>query len=289
MTFFTRLALVLTILLGAMSSIGAAFAGGPEPNAIGFQPPATLTMERIAEFHNILLWLITVITVFVMVLMIYVMVRFREKANPNPSKTAHNTVIEVAWTVIPIVILLVIAIPSMKLLYFQDRAPEEEVEMTIKAIGKQWYWTYEYPDHGNFTFDATMTAKADIPEGLEHRYLLETDVEVVLPVETTIRILVTAGDVLHNFAVPAFGVKLDGVPGRINETWMKVPAEFAGEIFYGQCSELCGVGHSFMPIKVRMVSKEEYAEWVAWAQNEYARLDSPENRVSVANAAAAAQ
>ena len=289
MTFFTRLALMPTILLGAMSSIGAAFAGGPEPNAIGFQPPATLTMERIAEFHNILLWLITVITVFVMVLMIYVMVRFREKANPNPSKTAHNTVIEVAWTVIPIVILLVIAIPSMKLLYFQDRAPEEKVEMTIKAIGKQWYWTYEYPDHGNFTFDATMTAKADIPEGLEHRYLLETDVEVVLPVETTIRILVTAGDVLHNFAVPAFGVKLDGVPGRINETWMKVPAEFAGEIFYGQCSELCGVGHSFMPIKVRMVSKEEYAEWVAWAQNEYARLDSPENRVSVANAAAAAQ
>ncbi len=289
MTFFTRLALVLTILLGAMSSIGAAFAGGPEPNAIGFQPPATLTMERIAEFHNILLWLITVITVFVMVLMIYVMVRFREKANPNPSKTTHNTLIEVAWTVVPVVILLALAIPSLKLLYFQDRAPAEDVEMTIKAIGKQWYWTYEYPDHGNFTFDATMTAKADIPEGLEHRYLLETDVEVVLPVETTIRILVTAGDVLHNFAVPAFGVKLDGVPGRINETWMKVPAEFAGEIFYGQCSELCGVGHSFMPIKVRMVSKEEYAEWVAWAQNEYARLDSPENRVSVANAAVAAQ
>ena len=289
MTFFTRLALLPIIFLGAMSSIGAAFAGGPEPNAIGFQPPATPTMERIAEFPDILLWLITAISIFVLALMIYVMIRFREKANPTPSKTTHNTLIEVLWTVVPIVILVVIAVPSMKLLYFQDRAPEEEVEMTIKAIGKQWYWTYEYPDHGNFTFDAYMTAKEDIPEGLEHRYLLETDTEVVLPVDTTIRLLITGGDVIHNFAVPAFGVKLDGVPGRINETWMRVPAEFAGEVFYGQCSELCGIRHSFMPIKVRMVSKDEYAEWVKWAQEEYASLDSPENRVTVANATAAAQ
>ena len=169
--------------------------------------------EKIEDFHNLGLGIISAISVFVLALMLYVMVRFRESANPTPSRTVHNTLIEVLWTVIPILILVFIAVPSFRLLYFADRAPAEEVEMTIKAIGKQWYWSYEYPDHGNFTFDAIMVEEEELEPGQPR--LLATDNAVVLPVDTTIRILVTAGDVLHNFAMPAFGIKLDGVPGRM--------------------------------------------------------------------------
>jgi cytochrome c oxidase subunit 2 len=287
MTFVKRLAFLPALACLLLALAGTALAGGPEPRAIGFQPPATPTAEKIEDFHNLLLWIISAISVFVLALMLYVMVRFRESANPTPSRTVHNTLIEVLWTVIPILILVFIAVPSFRLLYFADRAPAEEVEMTIKAIGKQWYWSYEYPDHGNFTFDAIMLEEEELQPGQPR--LLATDNAVVLPVDTTIRILVTAGDVLHNFAMPAFGIKLDGVPGRINETWAYIPAEHAGETFYGQCSELCGVGHSYMPIMVKMVTKEEFAAWVEQAQEEFARVDSPENRTAVAASAAAAE
>ncbi|MDX1402375.1 MAG: cytochrome c oxidase subunit II transmembrane domain-containing protein, partial [Kiloniellales bacterium] len=216
MTFITRLASFLTPFLGALLAGGSAWAVRPEPNAIGLQPPASPTMVAINDFHNLLLWLITAISLFVLALMVYVMVRFREKANPNPTKTTHNVAVEVAWTVVPIIILVALAVPSLRLLYYTDRLPPDDVEMTIKAIGKQWYWSYEYPDFGNFTFDSVMTAKDDLPDDLKNQYLLETDTEVVLPVGVNIRVIVTAGDVLHNWAIPALGIKLDAVPGRLN-------------------------------------------------------------------------
>ena len=168
------------------------------------------------------------------------------------------------WTGVPVIILIVIAVPSFKLLYYQDRTPD--AEMTIKAIGHQWYWTYEYPDHGDITFDAIMLEDYELEEGQPR--LLETDTHVVVPVDTTIRVLVTADDVIHAWSVPSFGVKIDAVPGRLNETWMRIERE---GIYYGQCSELCGFYHGFMPITVEVVSKQAFAEWVGWAQEEYAR------------------
>ena len=282
MTLF-RKAAVLTAVSGLVLGLsGVALAGGPEPGAIGFQPPVTPVAQKMHDFHNFLLWIITAISVFVLGLLAYVMYRFAEKRNPTPTKTTHNTLIEVLWTTIPIIILVIIAIPSFQLLYFADRI--EDADMTIKAIGKQWYWTYEYPDHGGLTFDAIMVPDDEIEDGQIR--LLSTDNALVLPVDTNIRVLVTAGDVLHNFALPSFGIKMDGVPGRINETWAYVPAEYAGETFYGQCSELCGTGHSYMPIEVKMLSKAEFAEWVEKAKEEFAQIDQPGNRVELAVSAA---
>lgn len=255
---------------------GLAFAAGPRDGQLGFQAPVTPTMEEIVAFHDLLLVIITVIAVFVLLLMLYVMFRFSERRNPTPSKTTHNTVVEVVWTVVPIIILVVIAIPSFKLLYFADRV--ENPDLVVKAVGKQWYWSYEYPDNGNFTFDSYMLSDDELEEGQPR--LLAADNAMVLPVETNIEFLITAGDVLHNFAVPAFGIKLDGVPGRINRTWAFVPQEYAGETFYGQCSELCGTGHAYMPIMVKMVTKEEFAEWTAWAREEYAQVESPDLRLA---------
>lgn len=267
-------------------SVGAlptpALAGQPVPWQMGFQEAATPTMERISSFNDLLLVIIVAITIFVLGLLLYVMWRFNEKRNPNPSRTTHNTLIEVLWTVIPVIILVGIAVPSFKLLYFADRI--EEADMTIKAIGRQWYWSYEYPDHGNFTFDAYLVAEEDLQEGQVR--LLDTDNPVVLPVDTNIRVLVTASDVLHNFAMPSFGVKLDGVPGRINETWFRITRTGT---FYGQCSELCGTGHAYMPITIKAVTPEAFEDWVKQAQDEFAKVDEPvrdSDQVQIAETAA---
>ncbi|NCF79157.1 MAG: cytochrome c oxidase subunit II, partial [Alphaproteobacteria bacterium] len=219
----------------------------------------------ITDFNDFLLILMTAISVLVLGLMLYVIVRFNAKANPEPSKTTHNTLVEVIWTVVPIVILVVIAIPSFRLLYFQREIPQ--AEMTVKAVGYQWYWGYEYPDHGDFAFDSLMLT--DEERGDQPR-LLATDTAMVVPVDTTVRVIVTAADVLHAFAMPAFGLKMDAVPGRWNETWFK--AEKTGT-FYGQCSELCGIRHAFMPIRIKVVEKAEFAAWVEEAKNEYAEID----------------
>ena len=247
---------------------------------MGFDPAASPTMERITQFHDLLLVIITLITVFVLGLLLYAMYRFSERRNPTPTRTTHNTLIEVLWTAVPVVILVVIAIPSFKLLYYADRI--EDADMTLKAIGHQWYWSYEYPDDGNFTFDATMVATEDLQPGQNR--LLETDNYVVLPVNTKVRLLITASDVLHSFALPAMGVKLDAVPGRVNETWMEITREGT---FYGQCSEICGTGHSYMPIAIKAVSKEAYAEWVEKAKQEFARVDTPAAAERVAQSATA--
>lgn len=270
--------IALAMALFAVIGFGpAALADQPVAWGLGFQEAATPVMTAITGFHDILLYVIIAIAAFVLALMIYVSVRFNAKRNPVPSRTTHNTLIEVLWTAIPVIILLAITIPSLRLLYFSDRV--QDADMTIKVVGHQWYWSYEYPDDGGFAFDSLIVAEEDLEEGQPR--LLAVDEQVVVPVDTNIRILLTADDVLHSWAVPALGVKTDTVPGRINESWMRVERE---GVYYGQCSELCGVNHGFMPIAVRAVSKEAYAAWVAEAKEQYASALRPKRAVKVARA-----
>lgn len=259
-------------LAGAASFLSAtpvlAELGQPRPWQLGFQEAVTPIMHQITSFHDFLLILITVITLFVLALLIYVALRFNARTNPKPSRTTHNTTLEVLWTVVPIIILLVIAVPSFRLLFAQYDFPK--ADLTVKAIGNQWYWTYEYPDQDNMTFDAVLVEEADLKPGQPR--LLTTDNEVVVPVNKNVHVLITATDVLHNWTVPAFGVKVDAVPGRILRTWFR--AEKTGT-FYGQCSELCGARHAFMPITVRVVSDDEFASWLVEAKKKFASAPAP--------------
>ena len=270
---------VLASLVAACAAAGSALAATPEPWRLGFQAAASPVMERISEFHTLLFVIITLIVLLVLGMLVYVMIRFNEKSNPVPSKTTHHTVLEVIWTAIPVVILMVIAVPSFKLLYFMDRT--QDAEMTLKVIGHQWYWSYEYPDHGNFTFDSLMVPDDELKDGQPR--LLAVDNKVVLPVGTDIRILMTSDDVLHAWAVPAFGIKLDTVPGRINEAWVRIDREGT---YYGQCSELCGVNHAYMPVAVEAVSKEAFQAWVKTAKKEFARAATEATQVAETGTAA---
>ena len=241
-----------------------AYANQPKDWQLGFQEAASSTMRDIVNFHDkLLLPIIIAISVFVLFLMVYACIRFRASRNPNPSKTTHNVAVEVLWTLIPCLILIVMAVPSFKILYKQDTIPKADI--TVKAIGYQWYWGYEYPDE-NIIFDSYMIETKDLKENQPR--LLAVDNEVVVPVNKVVKVLITANDVLHAWALPSFGVKRDAVPGRINETWFK--AEKVGT-YYGQCSELCGIKHAFMPITVRVVSEEEYAEWLRGAKIKFAK------------------
>jgi len=267
MTAWRILAAPMALFCTLVASVSAhADHGMAHPWQLGLQEAVTPVAQQIAEFHNLLLVVIIAIAVFVTLLMLYVFVKFNAKANPTPKTTTHNTLLEVLWTAVPILILVVICIPSFKLLYFADSI--KDAEMTIKAVGNQWYWSYEYPDHGDFTFDAAMLDDDEREPGQPR--LLATDEAVVMPVNTNIRLLIAANDVLHAWAIPAFGVKLDAVPGRLGETWVRVEKEGT---YYGQCSELCGTGHGFMPIMVKVVSKEAFAAWVKMAKEEYAARD----------------
>ncbi|MBG6199283.1 cytochrome c oxidase subunit 2 [Labrenzia sp. EL_13] len=240
---------------------------------LGFQASVSDMMDDITWFNAFTLVIITVITLFVLALLVVCMVKFSSKANPVPSRTSHNTMIEVAWTVVPILILVVIAIPSFRLLYKQLDIPE--YDMTIKAIGYQWYWGYEYTDEGmgDLYFDSYMIADDDRQAVAEARgvslnevpRLLAVDYDLVVPVDTTVRLQVTAEDVIHAFAMPSMGLKIDAIPGRLNETWFRAREE---GVYYGQCSELCGVNHAFMPIALRVVSKEQYKTWATAAQED---------------------
>jgi len=241
-----------------------AIADQPKDWQLGFQDAASQSMYEIVSFHNtILLPIIIAISVFVLFLMAYACFRFRESRNPSPSKTTHNVAIEVLWTLIPCLILIVMAVPSFKILYSQDTIPKADV--TIKAIGYQWYWGYEYPDE-NIIFDSYMVEDKDLKQ--DQPRLLAVDNEVVVPVNKVVKVLITANDVLHAWALPAFGVKRDAVPGRVNETWFK--SDRVGT-FYGQCSELCGIKHAFMPITVKVVTDEEYKEWLNEAKDKFAK------------------
>jgi cytochrome c oxidase subunit 2 len=259
---------------GALVGCGTAFAelGQPAPWEYKLQEAATPVMEQITSFHNALVWVITLITLFVLGLLIAVVVKFNATANPIPSRTTHNTLIEVAWTLIPVLILVGIAIPSFKLLFEELDIPK--ADLTIKATGKQWYWSYAYPDNGKFEFDSLL-AQDKQPR------LLGVDNEMVVPVNKIVRIQTTGADVIHSFAMPAFGIKIDSIPGRLNETWFK--ATKLG-MFYGQCSELCGKDHAFMPIAIRVVSDQDFASWVETAKKKFA--SNPANALASAGAAA---
>ncbi|MDA0702333.1 MAG: cytochrome c oxidase subunit II [Proteobacteria bacterium] len=247
--------MVISAVLALLGVSTAWAAGQPAPWETGFQKAASPNMENIIAFNDWLIIVITAITVFVLVLLIYVFVRFNARANPTPSKVTHNTLIEVLWTGVPVIILVLIAIPSLKQLYYLDHI--ETPDMTLKAVGHQWYWTHVYTDYEDYEFDSIMVEDEDLEPGQPR--LLTTDAAIVLPVETNIRLLVTADDVLHSWAIPSFGVKQDAVPGRMNETWFRINEP---GMYYGQCSELCGVRHGFMPIMVKAVSKEDFDAWI---------------------------
>jgi len=254
---FAGLALLALTLLG-----GAAYAGlgQPSPWEWTLQESASPVMDQVIWFHNVLLWVISLITLFVLALLIIVMVKFNAKANPVPSRTTHNTLIEVLWTVVPVLILIAIAVPSFRLLFLQLNIPK--ADLTVKATGKQWYWTYSYPDNGPFEFDSLLVREKE-PR------LLGVDNEMVVPVNKVVRVITTGADVIHAFAVPSFGIKIDAIPGRINETWFQATKE---GIYYGQCSELCGKDHAFMPIAVRVVSDQAFTAWVEDAKKKYAAV-----------------
>lgn len=265
MAIFHRTLTGLFALVGLFIS-GPALAGmgQPSPWQLGFQEAATPIMRQIHDFHNYLNIIVVAIALFVLALMIIAMVRFNERRNPNPSRTSHNTLLEVVWTVVPIFILVAIAIPSFRLLFAQYDFPKADV--TITATGSQWYWTYEYPDEG-IRFDSIMVPEANLKPGQPR--LLTVDREVVVPVGANVVVGLKSNDVIHDWAVPSFGVKLDAVPGRLQQTWFRAEKE---GWFYGQCSELCGRNHAFMPIAVHVVSQDEYDSWVA--QNKSAAVET---------------
>ncbi len=266
---------ILLIIFSFFISV-AALADQPKDWQLGFQNPASDGMRDIVNFHNnLLLPIIIAISVFVLFLMLYACVRFRASANPNPSKRTHNVTVEILWTLIPCLILIVMAVPSFKILYKQDTIPK--ADLTIKAIGYQWYWGYEYPDE-NIIFDSYMVEEKDLRA--DQPRLLAVDNEVVVPVGKVIKVLITANDVLHAWALPSFGVKRDAVPGRVNETWFKAEKEGT---YYGQCSELCGIKHAFMPITVKVVSEQDYQEWLSEARVKFAKEEIENDKLKIAS------
>jgi cytochrome c oxidase subunit II len=253
------------LVTGASAALAETF-GQPTPWQMGMQTPVTPVGDQIYSFNTILFWITTAIAVFVMALLGVIIVRYNERANPVPSRTTHNTFLEVCWTIVPVLILVVIAVPSFRLLFLELDVPKPD--LTIKATGKQWLWSYSYPDNGNFEFNSTVVADKDLKPGQPR--LLTVDNELVVPVNKVVHVLVTGADVIHSFAVPSFGIRIDAVPGRINDTWFKATRE---GMYYGQCSELCGVDHAFMPIAVHVVSEDEFTKWAADAKQKYAADD----------------
>jgi len=269
--------LIPAVAFGIFSFAGAALAEGVEmrskPWQLFFQDPMSPTAEKVYDLNVFLLWIEGGITIFVLGLMVYIMIKFNAKANPTPSKTTHNTFLEVIWTALPILILVIIAVPSLKILYFADKT--QDAEMTLKVKGNQWYWSYSYPDHGDFEFDSVIIPDDELEKGQPR--LLSVDNPVVLPANTNIRLLLTSADVIHNWAVPSLAVKLDTTPGRVNETWTHInkPGDY-----YGMCSELCGVNHGFMPIHIKALPKEEFKKWLVTAKEEFASNNDKQTKDS---------
>ncbi len=267
---------IAAITLGVFASSNA-WAAEPQAWQLGLQEPAGSIAEKADSLHNLLLIIITLISVFVLALLVYTCVRYREKSNPTPSKTTHNTVIEILWTVVPVLILVVIAVPSFRLLYYMDDT--KQTEMVIKVTGNQWYWNYEYPDEG-LAFDSYMIDEEDLEEGQPR--LLAVDYPMVVPENTKIKLLVTGNDVMHSFFVPSLAVQTYSIIGRINEAWIDVPA--GEKTYYGQCNQICGVNHAYMPIVVKAVSAEDYADWLKTAKEEFALNSMPASTNMLASA-----
>ena len=250
--------------------VGGAGAAEPQPWQLGLQAPAGSIAEKATNLHNLLLVIITAISLFVLALLAYTCVRFRQSVNSKPSQTTHNAVIEVLWTVIPVLILVVIAVPSFRLLYYMDKT--KDTEMVIKITGNQWYWNYEYPDEG-LTFDSYMIDESELKQG--EKRLLEVDYPMVVPAGTRIKLLVTGNDVMHSFFVPSLAVQTYSITGRVNEAWIDVPE--GNNTYYGQCNQICGVNHAYMPIVVKALEKDEYEAWLAGAKEEFASVVAPAN------------
>jgi len=282
MKVFSRLAGIAATIAALLASLGTALADGvPTDWQIGMQEAVTPVMQDIVSFHDFLLWVIAFIAGFVLILLLIIIVRFNARANPTPSRTTHNTFLEVVWTIVPVVVLTIIAVPSFRLLFVELDVPKPD--LTVKVTGKQWFWTYAYPDSGNFQFDSVMIADKDLKPG--QLRLLAVNNEMVVPVNEVVHVLVTGADVIHSFNVPAFGIRIDAIPGRINDTWFKATAEGT---YYGECSELCGENHSFMPIAVHVVSQADFNTWLTQAKKQYA-ADEPAMPTTVAAATASAQ
>jgi cytochrome c oxidase subunit 2 len=276
-------AAMVSILVSIVASIGTAWAGlgQPSPWEMDLQDSASPVMADVAGFHFFLLWVIAAISAFVLALLLIVILRFNARANPAPTRTTHNTPIEILWTIVPVIILAVIAVPSFRLLFVQLEVPTPD--LTVKVTGKQWFWSYSYPDNGNFEFDSLMVQDKDIKPG--QLRLLTADNDMVVPVNKVVHVLVTGADVIHSFTVPSFGIRMDAIPGRINETWFKATSE---GVFYGQCSELCGKDHSFMPIAVRVVNQNDFDTWLSSAKQKYGSDNSAaHNAVAAAETSAA--
>jgi cytochrome c oxidase subunit II len=275
--FFTVIPAVMVALVSGAANAEVVMRS--KPWQMWLQDPMSPAAEMVHDLNQGLMILEIGIVLFVLVLMAYILIKFNEKANPEPSKTTHNTALEVVWTAVPIIILVIVAVPSLKTLYYADHT--EEAEMTLKVTGNQWYWSYNYPDHGEIEFDSIFVADEDLEAGQPR--LLTVDNPVVLPAGTNIRLLLNSNDVIHNWAIPSLAVKLDTTPGRTNETWVHInePGDY-----YGMCSELCGVNHGFMPIHIKALSKAEFAKWIVKAKVEFASDDiSPEiNTVRLAKA-----
>lgn len=262
----------ILFLICSLLQASTSYADKPHEWQMNFQEAASPIMLELHSFHNFLLFITTAIVVFVSLLLIYVIFRFNAKRNPIPAKFTHNIAIEIIWTIIPIIILIIIAVPSFRILKMAEHIPVADV--TVKVVGSQWYWSYSYPDHDHIEFNSNMIQDKDLKPGQIR--LLEVDNRVIIPQGSVIKFLITASDVIHSFAVPALGIKTDAVPGRINQTWTKIDKK---GVYYGQCSELCGVNHGFMPIAIEVVSKEEFEEWV---KNTGTKTVSSESKTSFA-------
>jgi len=267
------------IVAGTLAAV--AQAAQPLPWQMGMQPPATPVKDRLNAFHNELLVIIFLISSFVMALLLYVIVRFNHRAHPIPTRTSHNTVIEMLWTIVPVLILVTIAIPSFKLMYYMDRIPNPD--MTIKVTGHQWYWSYEYPDQKGLAFDSNIIQDADLKPG--QLRLLDVNNPLVVPIHTNIRVLVTSTDVIHSWFIPSFGVQEYAIIGRLNESWFNVDREGT---YYGECNQICGVNHAFMPIKIVALSKDAFQRWLGTAQKKFAHNRPAEGAMRVAAVSAPA-
>ena len=268
-----RILSFLTSVVAFLAVSATAFAAGPAvegptPWELDFQPAASPVMERIEGFHSLLMWVITLITLLVLALLLICAYKFRESRNPVPSKRSHNTLLEIVWTAVPVLILVIIAVPSFKLLYYKNTVPPSA--LTVKVTGHQWYWSYSYPDDGNFGFDALIVPDDQIDKSKGQERLLTTDNPMVIPVGEVVRVQVTSADVIHSWAMPSMGVKIDAIPGRLNEVWLE--ADKPG-IYYGQCSRLCGVNHAYMPIMIDARPKAEFQAWLKDAKQKFARVD----------------
>ncbi|MDP9095764.1 MAG: cytochrome c oxidase subunit II [Pseudomonadota bacterium] len=264
MQFHQRLRAALIGGLGAVVALPA-MAQTPQPWQLGFQPPQSAVMHGIEGLHSLVLWLMTMVTVFVALLLVYCVWRFRASRNPTPSRTSHHTALEVAWTLLPVLILVLIAIPSFRLVYFEDRTSDPGI--TIKVTGHQWNWEYGYPDNGGFSFISNMILDEDLKPGdLRH---LAVDNHMVVPAGTNVRILTTSADVIHSFFIPSLGVQRYAIPGRTIETWVRVDKP---GIYYGECNQICGTNHSVMPIAVEALSAEDFTKWAAQAKTKFASV-----------------